>query len=419
MRIEDFRSESGGGRVTIRARVVWEDWDRPPIELRFGTAAGDRPESAGAEPFLVACAHSARLRGERRIRIEGAICPLLHDGVRTVQRILSSWYGGSPGAAIEPAKGFRSHSTRAARAGLFLSGGVDSLHALFTNRRIFSPDHPASYRTALHVPGFSFPDPSPDDRARSIASRQKRAVAAVAARTGLEVAAVETNAGTVETDFEVHVRQSHGAELASAAHVLSARLGTAAIASSFEAPKALEPYGSHPVLDSLYSSSALAVSHEGLGYTRLEKVGDLAAWEPAQDSLMVCFEGPLSDERLNCGRCEKCLRTMTALSIAGGLPRFPVFGTARLDAEAIDEMPIGYHPHAFAHYWEPMAEALRGQGRADLARAVSRRVEEARRLHRWLTERDWKGKVRRLDRRLFGGRLAGLAREWRERIARP
>jgi len=201
-------------------------------------------------------------------------------------RVLASWYGGSSGPVLEAAGGLRAFSKeRSARACAFPAASILSR----------PPDKPPDLpcRSPVLLPGrgvpcpiFPFPDPSPDERARDVASRQQRAVAAVAARTGLEVAAVETNAGAVETDFDVHVRQSHGAELAAGAHALVPRLGAVAISSSFDAPKALQPYGSHPVLDSLYSSTALSVSHEGIGYSRLEKIRELAAWEPARHSLM-------------------------------------------------------------------------------------------------------------------------------------
>ena len=371
MRIEAIRKEAREGRSAVHARVVWEESSRPPLELRFETTPSpDDLAPIGGNPFLVSCAHSARFRGERRIRVEDSLCPLLQDGVRTAMRILAGWYGGRSDIVIEAAKGLRAFPTRAPRAGLFLSCGVDSLHALLTNRRIFPGGHASAFRDAVYVPFFSFPDPFPDERARNIASRQRKSLEALRKRTGLELSVVETNAGAVEPDFDLHVLQAHGASLIAAAHALSGRIGTVSIASSFDAPRALQPYGSHPVLDSAYASSGLAVLHEGIGYTRLEKVRELAGWEPARESLMVCFEGPLPDGRLNCGRCEKCLRTMTALSIAGDLDRFAVFGTARLDVESIEKMPVGYHPHAFAHYWEPMARILHEQGRLDLSRAI-------------------------------------------------
>lgn len=414
MRIEDFRRESRGDRSEVRARVVWEESNRPPLDLRFETnASPDGLSSIGGNPFLVACAYSARYRGERRIRVDDSLCPFLHDGVRSAMGLLSDWYGGSPGAAIEPAGGWRPFPARAPRAGLFFSGGVDSLHLLLTNRRIFSARHTSSFRDAVYLPHYSFTDPSPSERAIDVASRQRRAIDSLAKRVGLEVVIVEGNADLVEPDFDFHVFQCHGAVLIAAGHALAGRLGFLSIAATFAAPRVFHPYGSHPLLDSLYSSSGLALSHEGIGYDRLEKVREIASWEPARDTLMVCFEGPLPDGRLNCGRCEKCVRTMTGLFIAGALDRFPVFGKASLNVDAIRRMPVGYHPHAFSCYWEPMARALEEQGQRDLSRAVSNKIQEARDLDAWISERDWKGRIRRFDRRFLGSRIASAARRWR------
>ncbi|MGH9442862.1 MAG: hypothetical protein ACRD16_11370 [Thermoanaerobaculia bacterium] len=409
MRIEEFSHESRGGLVGIRARVVWEDSNRDPFELRFpANAPLDVLAASGGNPFLVACAFSARHRGERRIRVEEALCPVLRDGVRAASRLLAAWYGGASDSTIEAAKGFRTFPARAPRAGMFLSGGVDSLHVLMQNRRIYPRDHPASFRTAVFVPYASFPDPSPDERARQVVFRQQRAVESLASRAELELAIVDTNSAAVEPDFDFMVAQSHGASLIAAAHALTARLGTVALATSFEIPRALLPYGSHPLLDPLYGSSCLDVFHEGIGLSRLDKIRQLAEWDLARDLLMVCFEGPLPSGQLNCGECEKCLRTMAGLLVAGRLDHFPVFGRARLDAEAILSMPMGYHLHAFRHYWGPIAASLREQGRRGLATAIDRRVREASRLQAWIEQRDWKGTLRRFDRRVLGG--AGTSR---------
>ena len=37
MKIEDLRSEKGGGRAKVAATVIWEDCDRPTHEVYFET----------------------------------------------------------------------------------------------------------------------------------------------------------------------------------------------------------------------------------------------------------------------------------------------------------------------------------------------------------------------------------------------
>ena len=61
LRIEDFRREAHGDHTSLRARVVWEDSDRPPLELYFKTDAfPDGCATIEGNPFLVACGCSAR-----------------------------------------------------------------------------------------------------------------------------------------------------------------------------------------------------------------------------------------------------------------------------------------------------------------------------------------------------------------------
>ena len=71
------------------------------------------------------------------------------------------------------------------------------------------------------------------------------------------------------------------------------------------------------MLDPSYSSAALEVRHDGLRYTRFEKVALVSEWKPALQTLRSCFDAFRSD--LNCGECEKCLRTMTSLLIVDRL----------------------------------------------------------------------------------------------------
>ena len=60
-----------------------------------------------------------------------------------------------------------------------------------------------------------------------------------------------------------------------------------------------------------------------------------------------------------------------------------------------------------------MAPHLRGRGRDDLAAAIESKLDESRRLQRWHADAGWKGRLRRLDRRLLGGRLLAARRRLR------
>jgi hypothetical protein len=94
--------------------------------------------------------------GERRLSVEGSLCPVLHDGVLTVLTQLREWFDKSRVIpAIEATHGFEARRCREpGRAGQFFSGGVDTLAMLRRNRLMYPADHPRSIRDGLYVFGW-------------------------------------------------------------------------------------------------------------------------------------------------------------------------------------------------------------------------------------------------------------------------
>ncbi|MBA6412698.1 hypothetical protein H2508_06180 [Parahaliea sp. F7430] len=83
----------------------------------------------------------------------------------------------------------------------------------------------------------------------------------------------------------------------------------------------LFPWGTHPLLDPMWSTEASEVIHYGAGCSRSEKVRDVIEHDWLSNNLQVCWRGIGS----NCGACPKCVRTMVAIELLGGscaaLPR--------------------------------------------------------------------------------------------------
>lgn len=71
----------------------------------------------------------------------------------------------------------------------------------------------------------------------------------------------------------------------------------------------LFPWGSHPLTDPLFSNGCTDVVHHG-AIRRTEKTARIADVETAGNLLRVCN----SSDNYNCGKCEKCLRTMFVFS---------------------------------------------------------------------------------------------------------
>src|SRR5262249_48716637 len=101
-----------------------------------------------------------------------------------------------------------------------------------------------------------------------------------------------------------------GGGLASIA--LASALSRVYIASSYTYTE-LFPLGSHVVTDRLWSSEATEIVHDGAEAFRSDKLRKIAQDPVLLAGLRVCWQ----DAGYNCGKCEKCLRTMCALRALG------------------------------------------------------------------------------------------------------
>ncbi|HTO75795.1 MAG TPA: hypothetical protein VMQ61_06930 [Thermoanaerobaculia bacterium] len=401
MRITDLRLARTGDTARATARVTWEETPRPPFDLFFETA-GPGAEDFGAEPeaFFLASVLPAMKNRERRVFVEGTLCPRLADGVTAAIGLLEDWYGPPRGpVAIEASEGFRALTPREPpRAAFFLTGGVDSLHLLHMNRAHYPARHPAHFRDAISVFGHlcAEGDESPwNDRVRPH-------LAKIASKMGLDIVFFRTNVWRLEPDLAFVAEESLSASLLSNVHLLRRRWSRVSIATGrFSGAEVVR--GTHPMLDPLYATSALDVRHDANPYKRFQRLAALSATPGALEDLVVCLAYP-DPPALNCGRCEKCLRTMTQLVALGRLEETPHFPN-EVGAEAIRRLSI---KPVEAYYWNEILPLLGARGREDLVAAIRERLAETRRFERWSRDEGWKGRLRKLDRRFLGGRLLEL-----------
>ncbi len=409
MKISNLRLVTGPSAVRAAARVTWEDCPRPPLDLFFEAGSTGMDDLAPEpEAFLTACILPAMKNGERRVLVEGPLCPRLAEGATAAVALLRSWYGPPRGpVAIEATGGFRAIlPRRPERAALFLTGGVDSLHLLQTNRVRFPEDHPEFFADGLSVSGHLAPPEAPGAEERgNWSGRVLRALSAIAEDARIALVPLKTNLSRLEPDVQFLADESLSSGLAAAAHLFRGRWSSVSLASGRDAAR-LEFRGTHPLLDPLFSSSALEIRHAGIRFSRLERVQAIASWPCALENLVVCLEFP-PPPLLNCGRCEKCVRTMTALLAVGKLPGARQFPATEVRPEMIRALSIG--PLA-ADYWVDLVPLLLRQDRTDLVGIIEEKLSEARRLQRWFENTGWKGGLRRLDRRFFGGRLLKFRR---------
>ena len=210
----------------------------------------------------------------------------------------------------------------------------------------------------IFVHGFDLPLDSELRQPAALAARE------VAAALGLELIEVETNVRSL-IDRYVSWELCHGAALASVGLLFQERFRKILIPSTHSYAD-LTPWGSHPLLDPLWSTELTEFVHDGTHATRVEKCLAVADSDIALRHLRVCWEN--RDGRYNCGECEKCLRTMISLAAAEALERC---GTLphRLDAEAVAAMPLG-SGNKRAYATENLAVLERTGGRPDLQEAL-------------------------------------------------
>ena len=149
MKVVDLRHESVGDTASVSATVIWEDCDRAQKNIYIETSA-EFSDDIRSDPnaFLLAAIIPAMHFGERRIMVEGQLCPQLRDGLDIVVRQLRKWYGGEGYCIrIEASEGFNPPPVPSEhRVACCMSGGVDTLITFKRNRISIPLDHPSALK---------------------------------------------------------------------------------------------------------------------------------------------------------------------------------------------------------------------------------------------------------------------------------
>lgn len=227
----------------------------------------------------------------------GSVSQLLASNLVTIRDILAAWIGGR-----QIPLAFELSSDAAAPCSgvsLFFSGGVDSYYSLIKHRD--------DVENLVLVHGFDVP--LADTKTFALAEAQARDAARL---FGKRLIVVRTNLHWEQSRIPCGWGMYHGAALVAVAHALAPNHGKMYIASSYSYAD-LHPWGSHPLLDPLWSTEAVQLVHDG-GETRMDKLRVLVQYHEVLARLRVCWEN-LGD--YNCGLCEKCIRTMLGLRALG------------------------------------------------------------------------------------------------------
>ncbi|HEU4800539.1 MAG TPA: hypothetical protein VFS94_07900 [Gemmatimonadales bacterium] len=298
----------------------------------------------------------------RPLAVAGRACPEFVANTRQVVELAHQWWR-------YPKRQPTYHTTlgavsgsRGPRAALFFSGGLDSFHSLLASGRHVDD--------LVFVHGFDVPL---IDTPRADAC--ERLLRDVAASTGQRVIRVRTNLRQHPELTSLHWGRTHGGALAAVGHLLSGHV-TSVLISSSNPLTHRGGWGSHWALDRWWSSGSLRVEHVGAECDREQKLAAVARHPLVRQHLRVCWEN--RDAALNCGRCEKCLRTQLGLLAQGELSHSTVFDHRVPIAQRLDRLQRINDPVMFAFYQRMIERGLP----PDVGVAARRLLRRSRTAHR-------------------------------------
>jgi hypothetical protein len=402
LKIENLKLENKEGTVRAAATVLWEDCDRPGQELYFETDAEFSDGfSCSPHAFMVGCILPAMRYGEKRIFMDAELCPELRDGLITVMSWMRHWYYGQEKALVEiEAKKQSSPLPQAKqRAGMFFSGGIDSLATLRANRLNYPLEHPGSIKDGLVVYGLEVYEEEKFDHVLN-------SISEIARDAGIRLIPVYTNIRNVGPEdngefwSDFWLNEYMGAAFSAIAHTFSRGLNRAIISSCHDIPN-IVPYGSHPMINPDYSSADLSIEHFGITLSRFEKTRLISNWDIALKHLRVCNNSSMYESQaLNCGECEKCLRTKAALLALGALGRTSAFANKEISPERL-KTTVRLNKMNVAFYEELLAP-LSKSGHQELVDVVKQKISE----YKW--RQRIKEPIRKLDDKYLKGTLVKL-----------
>ncbi len=374
MIIHEPQVTSSPGEVRVEARVDCDQPDtRRPRTLWFVfPRTYERFVSEGADGFAAALLPLAMRTGEP-MRVRGSLSYRLAAGMRDYQRIQSVWTPDFFRQVEIRADDLRTRARAGASnaVGLAFSGGVDSFHTLWTHLPENEPYPPFRVSHCVMINGF---DEDADLQDGGSFRRIERLYEPLMAAHGLELLVARTNLLHFLDPF---IRaQSFASFLTAPALVLGGLFSRYFVSSGCKfTTLGMFRDGSSLMFDHLLATETMEVFHDGAHSSRFEKIVALSRWPETYNRLRVCFRATGVPEGghaiANCCTCEKCLRTMIMLEIAGVLERYTSF-PKRMETRNIRKAELA-DPGRTLFAAEIIEEAARA-GRKDIVRDMRRAV---------------------------------------------
>ncbi len=384
------------GHLRVAGRVSYEKRGLQPEVLWFDVPeAFEETLGDSGDAWLLALLPLAFRWGEP-LRLAATVDPVLFRNAQEIQRIWSRWYPSLKPVPIQVELHPDPGGGGTGRTGLFFSGGVDSFFSLLHWDEVTCAKGTPDVRPVddlISVWGFDIPL-----QHRRAFERKREVLTQVARQFGKTLIPVVTNLRETRLRSLDWGTATHGPALGAAGLLFERRFSRLLISSAFQRGH-LDPWGSHPQVDPLMSTSRVEFVFYGNDFDRCEKTAFLTHSEVALRHLHVCWrEG--SDT--NCGECEKCYRTLLTLELLGVRHRAASFPPGLFSLEHVPSIRLD-SAVAVNLLAEVRDRALQ-QGRPDVARAIEQCLANNREAGVKQKRPRWRRAVRRVR--------DGIRRRW-------
>ena len=288
MKISEINLQETPDAVRLSAKL-------DDFELWYKLPAG-WPASARGDAFLPPALVVSMVRDKPpEIASDAPISPQLRLGCEQIQHVLHGWDPSFRYATIQTGEKLSEPGHPGVAS--FFSGGLDSSYTFLR--------HAEEITHLILVRGSDIS--LADDRVFTAAVRHGEKVARAFGKT---LVVAETNSLELGVRRGVRRWTYFGATLAGVALALGFRKVYVAGGQNYGS---LWAAGSHLLLDRHWSTETTTFIHDGVEARRSDKLRAIAGSRVLLDGLRVC----LRRGNYNCGRCEKCLRTMIPIRLLG------------------------------------------------------------------------------------------------------
>src|SRR5579864_621218 len=240
------------------------------------------------------------------LHCEEPISARLLANVGAIEDIWGAWSERSRIAVFAQPRSARPPPSRGVAS--FFSGGIDSFYTVLT--------HLDEISHLIAVGGFDVPFGNGALWEKIIGPLRQ-----AAAQLGKPLIEVRTDLRSF-TDKYLSWEDAHGAAMASIALLLSPMFSRVLVPGSGTYATLL-PWGTHPLLDPLWSTDETQLVPDGYQSTRFQKLSFISENPIVLETLRVCWHN--TGNTYNCGNCGKCLQAMAMLRAIGRLQNARTF----------------------------------------------------------------------------------------------